>query len=229
MEIQNVVIEITRKCQLKCAHCLRGNAQGVNIKTEYLESFFSRVKAIDTLTISGGEPSLVPEKILEIIAIAKKHKTEIGSFYIATNAAKNPKFKSFILACMELYMYCSDNEISSINWSNDKYHQNEPENIRLLSILKFASEKFSKEFGLPSIIAEGRAKDFGERKVLIDSFEIDDNYQVISEGAIYLNCKGEIIAGCDWSYRSQTKYKICDVSDLSFDRIKDYQEKKQKE
>jgi hypothetical protein len=44
----------------------------------------------------------------------------------------------------------------------------------------------------------------------------DVTIENIQEGVIdfYLNCKGEIINGCDWSYSSQRKHKICDVADL---------------
>jgi hypothetical protein len=33
-------------------------------------------------------------------------------------------------------------------------------------------------------------------------------------GNEYLNCNGNIINGCDWSYENQEKYKICAVEDL---------------
>ena len=29
--IDHLLVEITRKCQLRCAHCLRGDAQNINM------------------------------------------------------------------------------------------------------------------------------------------------------------------------------------------------------
>jgi hypothetical protein len=70
-----------------------------------------------------------------------------------------------------------------------------------LSVFNFAGPRYSGNFA-PSNIAEGRGADLpstrqNERELL----EIEDGN--ITEGNIYLNCEGNVIAGCDWSYESQ--------------------------
>ena len=88
MELSNVIIEITRQCNMACEHCLRGEPENIDIQKEYIDSFMSKVDYISNLTITGGEPSLKPKLIEYIIKSAKKHRTSINSFYIATNAKK---------------------------------------------------------------------------------------------------------------------------------------------
>jgi len=49
------------------------------------------------------------------------------------------------------------------------------------------------------------------RENFINTIESLDDFE---ESQIYLNCLGEIINGCDWSYENQKFHKICDVKDL---------------
>lgn len=223
--ISNLVIEVTRRCNMSCEHCLRGNAQNVDMPLEYIDTAMSRLTDISQLTITGGEPSLVPDRIEYIVDSARRNKVSIGNFYIATNAKHVTN--EFLISLVRLHCYCYDNEYSAVNWSNDEYHDEQTEeNIRRLSVFSFASARYNKY--VSSVTAEGRAKDWGERenKAYFSSFE-DHVYmdnRSITEGEIYVNCRGKIVYGCDWSYRSQTRKKnvICSIEDFSFDSIVDY-------
>jgi MoaA/NifB/PqqE/SkfB family radical SAM enzyme len=37
--VDSVVIEITRRCNMCCAHCLRGDAEAVDIQEKYIDAF----------------------------------------------------------------------------------------------------------------------------------------------------------------------------------------------
>ena len=56
--ISNLVIEVTRKCNMFCDHCLRGDLQNIDLKKEYVDSLLNQVDQINNVTFSGGEPSL---------------------------------------------------------------------------------------------------------------------------------------------------------------------------
>jgi len=186
------------------------------MKTEHLKTLFSKLDCISTITFTGGEPSLHPDIILETIEIAKKHSVDIGSFYIATNAKKISD--EFLLALCKLYLYCSDNEISQVQWSNDLYHDEDNEHEKL-KVFSFFSPRYSKEYPMKSdyLINEGNSElnGMGSRNIEPETFEIDENN--IIEGNVYLNCNGNLIAGCDFSYESQNKRSniICKVEDFS--------------
>jgi hypothetical protein len=212
------MIEVTRKCNMKCSHCLRGNAQKRDINLNDVNTLFSKIDGIGSLTISGGEPSLVPNLIDEIVVLAKKKKVEIGNFYIATNAKKITK--EFICSIIGLYAYCNDNEISQVNWSNDAYHEDiNSEQIKLLEALTFAYPKNREDNETYSLIRQGRAKYFGDRLVndFSNSYEIYEDE--IVEGEIYLNCDGNLIAGCNYSYEEQDDNIICHVNDFTLNRL----------
>lgn len=213
MQIYNLIIEVTRRCNMKCCHCLRGGRENCDIKEEYIESLFKQVSYVSSLTISGGEPSLVPGKIEAILRLAKKHNVEIGNFWLATNGKKVTD--KFLCALIKLYAYCSDNEVTGVKISRDNHHEDIPkDNINLLKALSFVNEQDYNDND-DTLLNEGEAYQNGiGGRVPVES-EIDIDNEDIIEGDIYLNCKGEIILGCDWSYQNQPEHKICMVEDLT--------------
>ena len=60
-------IEISRKCNLYCTHCMRGEAESLTINKEILEKFFDEVKSANVLVISGGEPFICYDEIKMLI------------------------------------------------------------------------------------------------------------------------------------------------------------------
>lgn len=224
MYIYDLVIEVTRRCNASCAHCLRGPSEEKDIPMEWVVELFRNVEGIGTLTFSGGEPSIVPEKIRYIMEAARQRGVDVQNFYIATNAYDVSD--DFLWAVTSCWSTCSDNEVSAVNWSNDKFHEeNQWEGIRLLSMFKFAGPKnppvpigggsyYRKQE--PNVIAEGLGEHIGwaTRKHTAYAFEEDELAEGrISGESLYLNVDGFLVHGCDWSYENQEKHTICHVED----------------
>jgi len=208
---------------MSCDHCLRGCQQKLDINHAYIDRVMSIAEYIGTITITGGEPSLNVTAIEYILSSAELHGVEIGSFYIATNGV-NIKAE-FVIACLKWFAYCDEKEMCQVHVSNDAYHANENSyNTELLDGLSFFDRKFSNEgdYYSEDIINEGNANEFGigacENKDY--GFDIDDDY--INEGDIYLNAKGDIISGCNWSYENQEDHKVCRCEDLSLEALNAY-------
>ncbi len=231
LELDSLVIEVTRRCFLKCDHCLRGNAQLLSLPIHHADTLFEKVGYVSSLTFTGGEPALVPGLLQQIRHSVEKHNTEIGNFYIATStAAPENTFKNFVIECLEWHLLCNDNDTSQVNWSNDSFHELNPHNVALLKLLSFASPKYDPKFldtVEHNLIDEGRAvsNGWGTRPPSDDDFIFDDDGR-FTEGTLYLNCIGEMISGCDWSYLNQRKHKICNVDDLTIEAIQKYQSSK---
>lgn len=220
--IQEAVIEVTRRCNMECEHCLRGDAEDMDISDEYLDSFFSKIDQISTLAITGGEPSLVPGRIRAIVDAIKRHNVGVDSFYLVTNAKSVPD--DFLMAMFDLYMECEDNEWSRLCYSNDDFHEEVPKkNIEKLSVFRFTEPKGVIDHRF--VLTEGRGGRFGcGRYLKPDEFELYDDCEV-QGGSVYMNCEGNIVAGCDWSYDSQRDEDniVCSVDDMSFDAFMKYQ------
>lgn len=210
--ISSLVIEVTRKCNMKCKHCLRGSAQSVNINKRYITTLLKQVDEIYTVTFTGGEPSLNVEAIEFFIEEVKRLNVYVGSFYIVTNG-KNIKAE-FVLACLKLYSLCSEKEACQVQVSNDLYHYEEARyNEELLSGLAFFSKRNESDYAEYNLINEGRAKFNGSGRRELDSFSITTEEE-FNDTDIYLNVFGDIVNGCDWSYSSQKKNVICNVNNL---------------
>lgn len=220
MEISSLIVEVTRKCNISCDHCLRGDAMSMNMKKEYIDTLLSQVDYIGSLVFTGGEPTLNIPIMEYFLEQCKNRGINIGFFYIATNGKKITK--QFVMFCLSLYNYCSDKENCSVQVSNDMFHNEECNyDISLLEGLKFFSKKFEKDnydyHNWTSLKTEGRMENRLRREnkpIVIDEDRITDE-EFANEIDVYLNCKGEIINGCDWSYKSQKEHKLCDVGELS--------------
>jgi len=211
MYVRDLMIEVTRRCQFQCSHCLRGKAQNKTIDIKHIHSLIDQVSSIGTITFTGGEPSLNVKAIKETLIRCRQNNVDVGSFYIATNGAKITE--EFVVACLQWYNYCIEKDSCSVNVSNDQFHAGEGMyDTELLDGLTFFSRKHSHESYYYEPIIEGLAEEHGyggDRKVCIPEIELDD--WGISEGEMYLNCNGYIINGCNWSYKSQNKNKLCHV------------------
>jgi organic radical activating enzyme len=218
ISLNECIIELTRKCNMACPHCLRGEAENLDMKLEYIENLFKRVNFISTLTLTGGEPSLKPEIINNLVRLAKKHKVDIGNFYIATNGKRVTN--EFILAVMNLYLYCSDNEVSQLEVSTDKFHDVDEKikrNMEKLRVFKFTGVKH--DIDEKYLINQGNASlNYGGRELSISKYDYDTDTH-INEGQIYLNCKGNILPSCDLSYENQDAKNLIlgNVMDENFD------------
>ena len=229
--LRDLAIEVTRRCNLACFHCLRGDPEPVDISDYYLEELFSKVGRIGLLTITGGEPSLATDRIFKILELIKKHGVIMENFYLATNATNVTD--DFIRVLMELYLACGENEVSGVDISNSIYHDNNVNfgdinhDVDKLKLLKFVQLKYSDKTlrEMPNnLLHQGRCG--SGREVEIDSIEVNIEEKEVSEGGLYLNCEGVIIAGCDFSFESQRSNKsiqVCKVEDLSIEVIDNWQ------
>lgn len=213
---QDLIIEITRRCNMSCDHCCRGCSEAIDISEEYVVNAFKKIDNIGVLTLTGGEPSLKPDKIRMITRIAKEMNIDIDSFYIATNAMVVKD--EFIMAVIELFLYCNNHDTDCgcvLDISNDMYHMygmdesDFEKNVDKLKSLSFTRKKNVDDYETyeNAIINQGFAESNYQdvRQYRICSFEIDefDEGSSIYDAQIYLNSKGMFVADCNLSYETQ--------------------------
>jgi len=214
MNIPYLVIEVTRKCNIRCDHCLRGDAQKSNMNLLYIDSLLNQVEEIGTVVFSGGEPSMAVGVIEYFLTEVKRRGIGLGSFYIATNGIEVSE--DFIMVCLKLYSYSYEKSYCKIDVSNDMFHQAEGGyNTELLDGLAFIGRKYEKEGydfdNRTRLINEGRGSNYNTKNKA-EGGQIT-TVEEFRDTQIYLNCKGNIISGCDWSYKSQDKPEniLCQV------------------
>lgn len=210
--IDNLVIEVTRKCNMCCDHCLRGEAQDDELNMLAVYELFSQIDHVYSITLTGGEPSLAVNEMRWIREAAYAHNVEIENFYIATNGKDVPD--EFVQEIVRWYGQCTSNEITQVKVSNDNYHEYGTEYndmLKLLKIVTFEEYEYFDEY----LVAQGNAIDYTRASRILEPevFDVDENDDCINviEGTLYMNVHGDIIGGCDWSYEEQENQKIGNV------------------
>jgi MoaA/NifB/PqqE/SkfB family radical SAM enzyme len=213
IEIKHLAIEVTRKCNIQCSHCLRGESQSKDISFEYIDSLLNQVSSIGHFCPTGGEPSLNVPAIKYFLDGCKKRNIQINTFYIATNGVNLTE--NFINICTELYNYCIIKKSSGVQISNDHYHiKQKMYNDTLLAKLPFYSKRNKDNENFENgkkLHKEGRALENYKNAEII-SYATTLTTETFDTNPIYLNVNGNIINGCDWSYDNQNNHFICEVN-----------------
>jgi len=199
---------------MKCAHCLCGDAQNVDIHNDYILALLKYIGEIKCLTFTGGEPSLNVPAIRFTFDLIRRRKIKVHRFHIVTNGSHSSIGSDFIEICRKLYDYqikCGDDEedLEDILFlSNDKYHDSthHDEVNAVLSKLPFYAKRFSQNVPY-KLIKQGRSKEGIE---LVDlKFTFCKGYV---SGEIFLNAHGLILGMSNYSYDNHSKYQLCHVS-----------------
>ena len=244
VEIDNFIIEASRKCNLQCAHCLRGAARRDNLDTDKLCEFLYQVSYIDLLTIGGGEPALALDVLDKIYDTIRLSDTVVGNIYVVTSGTyKTMELFEWWLHMMEI---CDDNELSKFTFSYDKWHtwalngyQEKRRDSNFLKIeealmLRGIEDKLVKhsqeEWSDIRLIKMGRAKDFGHREVTPNFIDVEEGR--VTEVDMYFAANGEIYSSCDLSYvemKPKSKFYIGRWDEDLGESIERYNDKLYKE
>lgn len=103
--------EVTRKCQLKCPHCCRGEAQDLDMSKEAVDAFLNQTAAIRILEFTGGEPTLNTEIMEYWISEMRRRNIPLGGIIVFTNGVEfSEKVKQFYKNAYEYIDYCRKNK-----------------------------------------------------------------------------------------------------------------------
>jgi hypothetical protein len=207
---------------------------------DHLRNLLRQINYVSSVTFTGGEPTLPSgiNVIYDFMDICNEFGVCVGSFYIVSNAKIwRPEIPVMIY---DLYKFCDDNEISMFDISIDQFHDLTQ---RQRMDFKYRLEKeLEYKFGLTDVVStrheidydrvikEGRGVNLAsERYPDIPELILephDDGGMTVAAVDIYLNCDGNVICGCDWSYESQKRKEniICAASNDFETAVKKYAE-----
>lgn len=85
--LEAVALETTRRCNMKCEHCMRGESQNIDMPKEYIDALLdnSDISRIGQICFSGGEPTLNPEIIVYTINKIISNNIDVRSIVMVTN------------------------------------------------------------------------------------------------------------------------------------------------
>lgn len=207
--VQQLVIELTRRCNMSCPHCLRGKSQDTEIPFETAKKIIDSFDHIDSITFSGGEPTLCEDLIEKIVYYIISEKKDVNGFYMASNGKKFSIRVMTALVQLYGYIYTSNGYMDEgqccFDISLDQYHSDISEdNINMLKAFSFVSHR--NDIPDTAVIAEGNAVEngIGVRPLNLSkrfyvTWEKDESHGNEYE-LVYVNSKGNIFPECDFSY-----------------------------
>ena len=227
MYINNLVIEVTRFCNMNCRHCLRGERQRKKFNTNMLNNIFEDIEYVGSITFTGGEPLTQINVIVEIFDYIEQHHIRLGSFYIVSNGTIYSKKLMNVLRYF-YYHYVDEQYVCGFEISQDQYHI-ELNQLRKANIWKYSElkEYFDYEFihlenrkKIYSVIKEGNARFFTNgRESKFNNGFYDENSDYYNDNQIYIAANGNVISECDLSFENVDKYSFGNVNNETLKSI----------
>jgi len=128
-------IELTRRCNEKCEHCLRGDAIDSDLSNEVIDALFDNndIRLIENLYLSGGEPTMNSKAFSYLVDKIIEKKVVVGTYRVIINGTYyDPEFGLAIKKLHEyidrvgwnkLYNVKYANSFGRIGISQDQYHK----------------------------------------------------------------------------------------------------------
>lgn len=216
--VSDVAIEITRRCNMNCAHCMRGEPENCDISEEVIDRFLQGIHSIGTLVLTGGEISLNISGIKHITKRIREWKIPVSSAYLVTNGKQVTD--EFMLAIMDLYLATEMDELSCLAVSRDQFHEPiPPNNLQKLSLIRFFDKgAHNWDFTKSPLINLGRARNitdsqYEKREPRYEelSGEIDGENQCWVNSTMVCTVHGDILSDCDYEYANVAPIFITNV------------------
>ena len=217
MKINELYIELTRRCNLKCAHCFYGDAQDIDMSQETLEQIIQTFSNIEWLVAGGGEPFLKLNGVKLLIQNVLSNKITVNNFFIATNGCCDNIDNDEIIDLLLHLQNCSNMNFY-LKLSNTIYHREAKSALEETLYQSFKS-KLNK-YGIKYIemeedtefINEGKAKENGIKPLSEYQGNFDDPNEMaacgIRDKIFKITCEGNVIAGCGHSYENAKNFVI---------------------
>ena len=143
-----IAFELTRKCNLKCAHCLRGEWQNLTMTKEVIDKMLEVSSGIDFIFFTGGEPFLAPDLIEHIVDRVIALDFDAKYINVITNGTILNSLGIRSVQAMNRFAEWSYKkngieQAASITISNDIYHGTTPQEA-VDFYLPYVDEKYTK-------------------------------------------------------------------------------------
>ncbi len=81
----DLTLELTRRCNMRCGHCLRGDAQDKSLSKAHIDALLDQTQVIGHLHFAGGEPTLEVGLMEYIADQLYERRIPIGSIDVISN------------------------------------------------------------------------------------------------------------------------------------------------
>ena len=142
LHLHRLSFEMTRQCNLACAHCARGEAQDKTIKTIYIDRVLDQIDYVNHLTLTGGEPSLHPELIEYVVDGIIKRGIRLRFFDMTINGTVRDM--RIATALDKIGDWCGRWQV----YADNQHLKDTPEKFDGVANLRISSDMFHRDFDI---------------------------------------------------------------------------------
>ena len=245
INIYELALEVTRRCNLKCAHCMRGKPQNINMSDGIVDKIIdSDIGMIDYLLFSGGEPTLNPNLIINTIDKIIEGKLNVNEIAMVTNGQiynqdivdafnRYNEYQNEVLEerINKMFNFSQDhidsliegnkNKHVRITFSTDRFHN--PISQQVKDLYKENAKKLKiTEYSVrdEKIIRTGNAiigEDYSYEVEPIKYYKEGNDYSIL--GQIYITANGYVTSNSMGQYIDMDNSNFGHISDISFANI----------
>lgn len=212
-QIRVLALELTRKCNARCGHCMRGEPQDKVMSNATIDKVNEVITELnvtvgDTL-LSGGEPSLVPDKIKHCVDTLK-----YSGFSMVTNSVDvTPEF-------LDTLGYIKSHADLCLNISATKWHRRFQSTKLVEELERFCRVNHIycyKKTEIDKLVKSGRAASMAFKAQNIVNYKEDNRnpgfMDFMGNGFVYIDVDGNILIEPEGAYKDYDKYKLGNVHD----------------
>lgn len=226
-------LELTRRCNLRCAHCMCGEPQDVTITPEIIDQFLPQVTAIKRLTLGGGEPLIELDMFEYLIDALERYDVPVFLISVVHNATVRDER---VMKIIDKFLARNPLSHFSLAISNDVFHDQAQSKTCLEFYEKLAGERCDVHLheDIDWLHHAGRA--WGKRSIMgipvigsNDTAFRPHRIKIIKEHVscwMYLAANGNLCLQCDTSFNEHDRLALGNVSSESLQSIfnKNYKE-----
>jgi organic radical activating enzyme len=229
-KVYKLYIELTGRCNLKCAHCINGVAQNKNINKTHIIQALDVFSTMEWLVLGGGEPFLNQEGMIVVKEYLISNNRMPKNLFISTNGCcENIDAEKTMELIEQMKRFCCNNFILQI--SNTQYHKASRTKQQDMLLLSFKNKLEERNISYieydnvkdKHIIGEGNAKknrilpsftpNITYPMVLLRNDDREAEPEFVSKDPLYITFDGNIVVGCH-AYDTRSEFKVATIDDL---------------
>lgn len=231
--VEALAFQTTRRCNQNCVHCCKGKSENVDMTKEVIDNLFRsndyEIPEIKHFSMTGGEPSLVPEVIEYLVNTIIELDINITEhvIYISNGLIYNQSIIDSINKLMKFLISKEKCKMVQLIFelSNDQYHKRpDQDTLDKYSKLPFLDKKFlaPRTRTVESTVNEGNAKENNiggsmTYKDFIEKMNIKSSNDVIVVGnSILIAANGNVVNCSCGSYIEEDEISLGNLQNLSF-------------
>lgn len=232
VQYYGLALEVTRRCNMSCKHCLRGDAQDVDMPLDVVDLALRDACYIEQIAFTGGEPALNLPAVERALEACERHGIQVESFFMATNGSIVTdelisllgKWDAYCLSCAS---GMAESE-SAVTVSLDAFHDGIPaENIRRLEALPTYSDMKTIDWKKAKLKGSGRAAGLEGYRTDTPEWKTDPwicmhDGRIIADDRLLISANGDIITDPDYEYAMESRLSIGNVRDGTHDVLENF-------